>query len=569
MPSVGEGEAVKILNDILKEKAPAPLSDQRVMRLSSLSDYYILTNHGAVLKLVISLTVIIAFILILAVTNFINISIAGSFARLREVGIRKVIGSMKRQLVFQFLMESILWSFISGLAALVLYQLLHGYFNSLLNADLPSILEFKLRYWLLITSLAVATGGLAGAYPALFQSGAKPIESLKGKSKSVQGTVNFSRILVTLQFAITLFIFSAAIVLSSQVTFFLEKDLGYNGSQVLIVNSVPRVWDEQGYRRMEGAREEFVRSGKIEAVSLSWGVPAWGIGGFENTTYKTGLTPDSGISASLAGVDENFDDVYQLKLAEGKFFFDEHESWTPGRVVLNESASRGLKVSAGEKITIIGSDTSEFTVAGIIRDFNYESMHEAVAPIILMHFRDFQSYRAFSFRLAGDTPAESIATVEALWKKVFPEEPFNYFFADERLQALYTTEMQMKKASSVATVLMLIIVLTGVLGLVSLNVSKRVKEIGIRKALGATVSEILLMFSREYARLMFVAIVLAIPLAYFFAHTWLENFVYHIPLSWWMFALPAALLMLLIIVIVSARSYGVAATKPVQSLRYE
>jgi putative ABC transport system permease protein len=167
------------------------------------------------------------------------------------------------------------------------------------------------------------------------------------------------------------------------------------------------------------------------------------------------------------------------------------------------------------------------------------------------------------------SPSDAIAEVQSLWKKVLPNEPFNYAFADEKLQAMYATELQLKKASGIATVLMLIIVMTGVLGLVSLNVSKRNKEIGIRKVLGATVPTILMMFTKEYARLMLVSFVLAIPLSWYFANQWLKNFVYHIDLSWWMFAVPGLLLMLFTVAIVSIQSYQTAVTDPVKSLKYE
>lgn len=567
-PGTEKAEAETMLNQIVQDDAPEVVSKNRTMELIPLSEYYLITNHGAVMKLIVSLAVIVLFILVLAITNFINISIARSFTRLKEVGIRKVIGGVRRQLVTQFLLESVSLAVLSALFSLGLYQILYPLFNRLLNANLPSATDFKPLFWIWIVGGVFLIGLMAGTYPSLFQSATKPMESLKGKSKSVQGTISFSRVLIATQFIITIFIFIGAIVLSKQATYFLKRDLGYNESHVLIVHSVPRWWNEEGYQKMETAKTEFLQSAKIKSVTLSWGAPGSGLEGSENTVFKTGSLPESGIKSYLSGVDENFDEVFELTLLEGDFLFADGATRNPENLVLNESAAKGLRVKTGDKLNIQGSDV-EFTVSGIVRDFNYESMHESVKPIIFMHNRDFDGFRFFSFRLEPGNPAGSVAEVERFWKKVFPDEPFSHSFADEKLRALYATELQLKKASSVATVLMFIIVMTGVLGLVSLNVSRRNKEIGIRKVLGATVPGILMMFSKEYARLMLVSFVLAIPLAWYFTNIWLQNFAYHISLHWWMFALPGFLLLVMTIGIVTLQSYQAAMANPVKSLKYE
>lgn len=567
-PGASKSDAAEILNNLLRKNAPQEISENRVIEISPLSDYYLLTNHGAVLKLVLSLTAIIAFILILAITNFINITIAGSFNRLKEVGIRKVIGSQKRQLIFQFLTESVLISSFSVAIALFLYQLLYPVFGAMLNAQLPSLADFKTTYWVWILALPFFIGVSAGLYPALFQSGLRPIESLKGKSKSVQGTISFSRLLIAVQFVITIFILIGSVVLSRQTNHFLEHDLGYNKSHVVIVNSVPRVFDETGFEKVEAAREVLAGSAGIESVSLSWGAPGWGIGGFENEIYKDGAGEANKRKAHLTGVDENFADVYGLRLISGVFLFQESSRLIRKSLVLNKSAAATLEATVGDRMRVVGSP-DVFTVVGIVDDFHYESMHEAVKPLAFMHNRDYESYRFFSFRMEPGAASAIVTQVQTAWNTAFPDEPFSYYFADERLQALYSTELQLKKAANVASVLMMIIVMTGILGLVSLNLSKRNKEVGIRKALGATVPNILFMFSKEYVRLMLFSCVIGIPLAIYFAGLWLENFVYHINLTWWMFVLPAAALMAITVLLVGIQSYGTATTNPVKSLRYE
>lgn len=565
VPAIDKSEAEELFNRVLQSRAPQTVAENRTIELAPLTDYYLITNHGAVMKLIISLCVIALFILLLALTNYINISMASSFSRLKEVGIRKVIGGARQQLVAQFLTEAVVLTVIAGLFSLGLYQVLYPFANELLCVHLPSVPEFKPLYFLIMAGAVLLIGVMAGAYPALFQSAAKPIESLKGKARSVQGTMSFSRILITVQFAITTFIFIGAIVLSMQTTFFLERDLGYNQSHVLVVSSVPRTWNEEGFQKIETAAVEFLKSSKVKSVSLSWGMPGWGIGGSENSVFKAG-SPEAGIKAHITGVDEHFDEVYELSVLEGVFLGDERMPWHAGNLVLNESARLALDVNVGDKLQI---DESEFTVCGVVGDFNYESMHQVVKPAIFIHNRDYNSFRLFSFRLEPASTSASVAEVERLWKEVFPDEPFTYYFADQGLQALYTTELQLKKASTIATVLMMIIVVTGVLGLVSLNVFRRNKEIGIRKVLGASVLNILTTFSKEYARLILVSFLLGIPLAYYFAEKWLENFAYHIDLDWWMFTLPAVILMSLVVFIVSILIYQRAVMNPVKSLRHE
>jgi putative ABC transport system permease protein len=235
---------------------------------------------------------------------------------------------------------------------------------------------------------------------------------------------------------------------------------------------------------------------------------------------------------------------------------------------LNESAQKALGVNVGDRLNIQFSD-KEFTVAGIVKDFNFESMHEKVKPVAFTHNRDFQAYRYFSFKLNPGSIAQSVQEIEQLWKNIFPNDPFVYAFTEERLAIAYQTELQLKKASAIASVLILIIVLTGVLGLVSLGVAKRNKEIGIRKVLGASATNILLLISREYAVLMMLSCAVGLPVSYLFASQWLSGFAYRIELNGWMFAIPIAALFCITIAMVCLQSFKTAMADPVKALKYE
>ncbi len=561
-------EATRIINQLLSKDAPKEVSENKRIELSPLNDYYLLTNHGAVQKLIVSLTIIVVFIILLAIVNFVNISIASSFSRLKEVGVRKVIGGLKNQVVVQFLSESVVQAFLSGVLSLLLYQVLHGFFGEALGVSLPSLTQLNVSVWMWLIAGATTIGLLAGCYPSFYLSGTCTIESLKGKFKSVKGTVSFSRSLVTIQFFIAVFIFTATLIMSEQVGFIMKTNLGYDKSFVMIVSSVPRTWTEEGFNKMDAAKREFLNTPAIKSASLSWGAPNFNFSPFSATINHTGRNIDEGVLTTMQAADEDYLQVYGFKLLEGKFFVDKGEALQRNRIVINESAQRALSTQVGDKIKIQFSD-QEYTVVGIVSDFNFESLHEKVKPVAFTHTRDFQAFRFFSFKLGAGNITESVQEVEKVWKKIFPNDPFVYTFTDERMASIYQTEFQLKKASAIGSVLILVIVLTGVLGLVSLSVARRKKEIGIRKVVGATTSNILALISGEYVILLTISFLAGIPMSYLFCVRWLSSFAYHIELAWWMFVFPVAFLFLVTILIVGTQSIKSALSNPIDSLRYE
>lgn len=567
-PAAHPAEAETALNKIMAEVAPNLTGEARTYHLTPLADYYLITNHGAVQKLVWSLMVVVGLILLLAISNFINISIASSFSRAKEIGVRKVIGGLRKQVVAQFLLESCVVAMAAGVMGILLYELLHTYFGTLLNTKLPSVIKIEQEVWLIVFLGIVGVGLLAGIYPAIFQSLTRPVDSLKGKLKSVRGTIRFSRTLIGIQFLITLFIFTAAIVVSRQVSFFMEKDLGFDQSQVIVVNSVPRQWNDAGFSKMESAKKQFLQTPGIEAVSLSWGAPDGNFSPGGSKVHKAGTPAEQGIVHIITSGDEDFQTVFGLRLIAGNFL-DASSQQPRNSVIINESAQKALQVQVGDQLIATDNGDSVYTVKGIVADFHFESLHQKVLPMIMVQPRDYQAYRTFNFKLNVTNASEAVETVERAWKKIFPDEAFNFWFADERLKSLYTTERQMQKAANTATVLMIIIVVTGILGLVSLSVSKRTKEIGIRKVLGASLKDILYLIAQEYVFLIVLACLAAIPLAYFLVTQWLNSFAYRVELSWWMFALPGALLLVFTVLIVSLQSYSTASANPVTAIKNE
>jgi len=288
----------------------------------------------------------------------------------------------------------------------------------------------------------------------------------------------------------------------------------------------------------------------------------------DDVVYQAGHSVQQGVNAAITGTDEDFAKVYDIRMSEGKYF-DTGGSLSPFSVVINESAQKALSVGLGDKVKLGGGGDQEYTVIGIAKDFNFETLHEVIRPVVILHSRENLSFRFYSVKLAPGSIAQRIKEIERAWHRAFPDAAFVSSFADDRIQQRYKTEIQLKRAATLASVLMLVIVLTGVLGLVALSVAKRTKEIGIRKVLGATVTQILRLIGREYAVVMIAAFVIGVPLSYLFIRRWLDTFVYHIPLSWWMFAVPPLLVFVLTLLIVAAQGIGTASANPVKSLKYE
>lgn len=568
-PAASEDAIIKAFATVLKDKAPANTQSNLKIAIDGLDDYYLVSNNGLVKKLVMTLSAITTFILLLAIINFINITIGNSAVRLKEIGVRKAIGGLRTQVTTQFLTESLVMTFVATVLSLGLYELLRTYAGTMVGTPLLSTIDFPATYWLFIGAVMLIIGIAAGVYPAFFLASCKTLESLKGKLKAGKSNIALSRSLISIQFLLAIGVFTAAIIITQQVSYFLEKDLGYNKSMVITVSSVPRDWTPEGFNRMDAAKLQFQQEPSVQSVSLSWDIPN-GNFGVVAELYRQGKQPEEGVGMPILMADQDYSDTYQLNMLAGTFFHQEGQVQQPDDMVINESAQKALQVQIGDKVQMKGVPLA-FRVVGVVKDFNFFSLHQQVKPLVFMNTRNnlFPAFRYFSFRLQPGNIAQSVEALEHRWKEVFPNDPFEYTFMDQNLEKLYQTEIQMKKAAGFATVLMLFIVLLGVFGLASQRVTRRTKEIGIRKVLGATISSVLMLIAREFVWLITAALLVAIPLTYYFVEQWLNTFAYHIDLKWWMFALPGAFVFLIALLVVSGQSLKAALSNPVDALRIE
>ncbi|GAB3990919.1 ABC transporter permease [Spirosoma daeguense] len=573
-PGVTADQLKKPLEQVLATYAPPGFKENLHPYLSPLATYYLKASNGLVEKLILTLTIIGLFILLMAVVNFVNITIGMSATRLREIGVRKVLGGLKKQLIGQFLAESLLLTFGATLLALICHEAFRFTFADILERPIPSLITWSPLAYAGLLGLVLVIGLLAGGYPAFILSRLPSVESLKGKlTASVQKGLGFRRALIVFQFTVAIFVFVGAMVISRQVSYFFSKDLGYQKEQIMTVASVPRDWTPAGVQRMEGVRGQLARIPGVRDVSFSFEIPDGRSSG-SVSIFQQGRDSSSAAVAMVMSTDERFVQTYGLKVQGGQFFNANGGGYDSTQIVINESAAKALgwndpSKAVGQLIRFQGGGPAN-RVGGVLKDFHFGSLHESISPLVFVHVRSNPRYRYFTFKLApSNNLPETVATIGKEWARLFPDAPFEYSFMDDTLQKLYQTEIQLQKAARLATILALVIVFLGVLGLVSLNVTRRTKEIGIRKTLGASTVGIIHLFMKEFIVILIIANVLAWPLAYYFLQNWLTHFAYRTDLSWWPFALVALALATLTGIIVSTQAIRAALMNPVKSLRSE
>ena len=537
--------------------------------LAQVNDYYLKSNNGAVEKMITTLTLIAIFILLLAIINFINISIGTSAYRLKEIGLRKVFGSVRLQLVLQFITESWLLTFLATVISIFLYQVLLPLFDQLLGTTLDPFLQFDLVKIIFLLLLVLIVGFVAGIYPAFVLSSSNVIHSVKGKIDSAKGGFLLRKLLLIIQFSLAIIVFVSTLNVSKQVTYFFNKDLGYNKEQIMIISSLPRHWDSAGIVKMEGIKTQLLQMPEVKSVSLSADIPN-GRDGFVNI-YPENST--NFINVLLSATDEDFAKVYGIKLKEGVFLNNNKGHYIPGQVVINETAEKALnwKDGMGKTIHIGAANGLQLTIAGVVKDFHYESLQQAIQPLVIANLNESftSTYRYFSIKLNTSNINGSINALRDKWKTLFPDAGFEYAFMNDEFQSLYKSELQLKKAAGIGTALNLIIVFMGVFGVIAFTLNKRTKEIAVRKVLGADVRNIIMLFIKDYAIVILIANIIAWPIAFSITNKWLENYAYRISQDAKPYLFVCAFIFVIAFVLIAAQCFKVATGNPVKSLRTE
>ncbi|WP_234736861.1 ABC transporter permease [Tellurirhabdus bombi] len=539
-----------------------PLTD---IHLHSASKFELAANGN--INSVYIFSILAVFILLLAIVNFTNLSTASAAGRAKEIGIRKVMGSVKAQLINQFLLESILLTFLALLLAVLASSLLLPYFNQLAGKEilLPSLLSVRNLVLMLVFGLGV--GVLAGAYPAFLLSLSKITAVLKGGSTLQASRRSALRSgLVVFQFAISGTLIIATTVAYQQLHFMQNKTVGYDKDQVLVIQDSYMLGQNE-----KVFKQQLLGDSRVIQASVSGNVPV-GLGsGTEGTQIyakrEQGNEQRAEIQTGVYRVDEDYLATLGIQLKAGRFLSKEFLSDTAAAII-NETAVRELGLGKTSPIgkKIVRSGQREFTIVGVVKDFHYTSTRQKIAPLVMLSMRNSG---AILVKVKATDVAELVASFKQQWAAFNPPAPFTYTFLDDRFESLYESEQKTSQLFTIFAVISIVIACLGLFGLAAFTAESRTKEIGVRKVLGASVPNIILLLSGDFLKLVLIAIVIASPLAWFAMNRWLEDFAYRVEISWWVFALAGVLAVVIAFVTVSFQSVKAALTNPVKSLKAE
>jgi putative ABC transport system permease protein len=502
-------------------------------------------------------------ILLIACINFMNLSTAKSSLRAKEVGMRKVVGSGRSRLVFQFLSESVLLSIISLALGIVLVIVLLPMYKNLIGRQLEIHYFDNLVTIPSLLGLGIIVGIISGSYPAFFLSSFKPITALKGMTIRSKGGSSLRNILVIFQFTISIFLIIGTLAVNQQLKFFQNKKLGFVKEQVLVLRNPGALGNNAA-----PFKQSLRKYSRIIDVSGSNTLPGKS---FSNIGFGAEGVDES-FTLNICVCDYDFLKTLKLELAEGRFF-SRNFSTDSHAAVLNEKAVEllGWDDPIGKRINNWAQNRGDFTVIGVIKDYHYESLHQQIRPQALFlsggYYKNVESY--VSVRLSTENISETIRFIEKTWEDFAPGKPFEYSFLDEDYDNLYMNEQQTRKLFSIFSFLAIFIACLGLFGLASFIADRRTKEIGIRKVLGASVPRIIQILNKSFMKWVLLANLIAWPAAWFVMNRWLQNFAYRINLSWWMFVLAAVLALVIALLTVSLQTVKAALKNPVDSLRYE
>ena len=504
-------------------------------------------------------------VMLIACINFMNLATARSAERAREVGIRKSIGAHRWQLAIQFICESIVLSLIAFLLAIGLVKLFLPYVNNLSQRNLQ--LNLFSNFWLILLIVfgVAVVGILSGLYPAAYLSSFKPSKVLKGSAQTGKNKSLFRNILVTGQFVTAIFLIIASIFLVRQLRFMQSQDPGYSRDQVV---TIPL--DDITYRKYGLVKQELLNNTLVTGVTASQ--DQLGSHLDQSGIEFRGDGPMRNLTSTRLIVDPDYLKLYKIQLLLGKNFSDE-KSANGKEYIINEALAKEL-LKDGKHTDYdfllgkhFGFDSAGYIV-GIAKDFNFNSLHYKIETMFMFNQKEW-GYSNVSVKINGNKAKEALAYIQSVWQKEFPDHPFEYQFLDEHFADLYRADTQITEIVAVLAILAIIISCLGLFGMASYSAEKRIKEIGIRKVLGASVQNIVGMLSKDFLKYVLIASLIAWPLAWYAVHRWLQDFAYRVDISWWIFAIAGLAALMIALLTISFRAIRAATANPVKSLRTE
>lgn len=508
------------------------------------------------------------FIAIIAWVNYINLATARAVNRAREVGIRKTIGSQRRQLVAQFLSESALLNLIALVLALLIVLAAIPGFNRISGQQLSFSLMAKSNFWISLAALFVIGVFFSGLYPAFVLSGFRPIEVLKGKLVATKQGSLLRKSLVVFQFAASLFLLIGTVVVYQQIQYMRKQSLGINIDQTLIVTPPIVRTDSTYLQQMTAFKESIAQQSSVKSVAASTSIPGDAVGWNAGGIKLVGSPESTQKQYRVIGIDYDFMKVYGLKLVAGRTFAKEFGSDSKS-VIFNRKGLEQLGFNKpedglGKRIDFWGE---QYTIVGVTENFHQQSLREAFEPLILRCIPDVRGF--FSVKTTAGQASQTINRVKAAWAQFFPGNTFEYFFLDDHFAEQYKADQRFGQVFGLFTTLAILVACLGLFGLASFTTLQRTKEIGIRKVLGASVPRILKLLYQEFATLLLFAFVIAVPLAWLMISNWLQGYAFRISVEWFYFVMPFIAIVVIALLTVSFQSIKAALANPVKSLRTE
>ncbi|MCF0060225.1 ABC transporter permease [Dyadobacter chenwenxiniae] len=527
---------------------------------SSFKDGY---PNGGRIEYVRLLGVVAVFLLLIAVINFMNLATARSAKRAREVGVRKVVGAGHASLIGQFMSEAMLLTALSLVTALVLVILLLPVFNQLTDKQL--LLPWKQPFfWVGLSGLLVVTGFLSGSYPALFLSSLDPIKVLKGAGSLSRlgngvGAQLFRRGLVVFQFCMSMLLIVGTVVVYRQLQYIQNKNLGYERENLI---SIPV--EGELAKNYPLFKQQLLAMGGIQSVTNMYGGPL-GNGSTTEGVSWTGKDPNAAISFNNTAVGYDFAKTLKLKFIGGRDF-SQNFATDSSNYLINQAAAKriGYKDPVGQPLTFWSKPGK---IVGVIEDFHFNSLHQPITPLIIRLANEY--YGNILIRTQPGQTTVALAGIEKVYKELNPKFPFAYSFVDNEYQKIYRGETVVGTLSTIFALLAIFIACLGLFGLAAFTAEQRIKEIGVRKVLGASVASIVSLLSKDFVKLVFIAIVIASPIAWYVMNQWLQNFAYKIDIDWWVFAFAGLLSLTVALLTISFQSIKAGLMNPVKSLKSE
>ncbi|WP_394345172.1 FtsX-like permease family protein [Flavisolibacter ginsenosidimutans] len=525
------------------------------------SDVFDSVKHGNKKTVYVFMSIAI-LILIIACINFINLATARASDRSKEVGLRKVLGAVRKQLVAQFILESVLYATVACLLSIGLLQLLMPAYTNLLGYKLPS-------YWtnplicVFIIGVILVVGLLAGSYPALLLSSFSPIESLKGKLKRGKGGAFFRKALVVFQFGISVLLIISVVVIMNQMRYIHNADLGFNKEQELIVK-----FDNLDIANHKTQfKDALLNLPAVQSVSLMSGEP----GGFHDSySFETEANAADKFLFNTEFTDFDFVKTLGLKIIAGRDFSESFQTDSAQAVLINRNAASKLgytpEQALGKWIRNLNRDSLRRTIIGVVEDYHYVSLKDPIGPLVISPGRD---KRLALIKLKTTNLSSTLDGIKKLYAAAAPDYPFEYNFLDDRFDRLYRTEARQESVLSIFSLIAIFIACLGLFGLASYTAIKRTKEIGVRKVLGSSVQNIVLLLSKDLLKPVLLGTIIAVPLGYYAMNKWLQGFAYRISFQWWMFAVAILTAVTIAMLTVGFQALKAALVNPVKSLRTE